>query len=149
MIVRVALANNVDSYDGVILRVLGRRWLRVFQAFMVLSSLGSLTAYLMLSADFVQTLAVIIGTPISNRRAVVALLSIGIMLPLALLRTMASLAFTSFLSMVFGMFLAVALVVVAAGTGVDSSVEWVPTDGAKFFQGVSIITMAMYEGGRV
>ena len=96
MLVRVALAEGCGSYDAIVSRVLGPRWLRVFQVFMVLSSIGSLTAYLMLSADFVESLATIMGTTAGNRRIVIVVLSFGVMLPLALLRTLSSLVQLSY-----------------------------------------------------
>lgn len=59
------------------------------------STIGSLVGYMMLSTDFLMTLSVNVGYGIPHvwRPLVVCCLGLGVMLPLSLLRTLASLAY--------------------------------------------------------
>ncbi len=61
------------------------------------STIGSLVGYMMLSTDFLMTLSHNVGYGLAHawRPVVVCTLAFGIMLPLSLLRTLASLAYVA------------------------------------------------------
>ncbi len=55
LLVRVAEGERVTTYDAAIRQLLGLRWLRLYQTLMVLSTLGSLAACIILVGYLTHT----------------------------------------------------------------------------------------------
>lgn len=145
MLVRASLAEGVRTYDELIRTVLGMRWLRVYQLLMVLSSIGSLIALLMLCGDFVQLLSVQLThnqTPV-NRVAAIVVCSVVAVLPLALMRSLSAMWFTSYLSVVFIAILVGVIITRAASSPIAPGVHASQTTLLDFFQGISIIILSL------
>lgn len=100
MLIRVCVAEGCKSYDKAIERVLGLRWLHLFQLLMIVSTMGSLISYMILIGDFVLSFAPV-GFPNAGRNAAVAALALFVILPLTLMRRVTSLWIVSLLSSAF------------------------------------------------
>jgi amino acid permease len=147
MLIRVCAAKGCRSYDKAIELVLGSRALHVFQAFMMLSTMGSLIAYMILIGDFaVMLLRPSEVTKSSSsqgvRQVAILLGAVVIILPLSLMRRVTSLVFVSLLSVVFVFILGIVLTIEASTDPLLPSFEAVHTSVPDFFRGLPILVLA-------
>jgi amino acid permease len=116
MLVRVAVAEGVSSYDAAVGRVLGPFWLRLYQACIILSTIGALIALLVLCGDFAQSLLAMSSViNVTSTTRIVSILCVAVLaaLPLALLRSISALRVTSYLSVPIVGWIALVLLVKA------------------------------------
>lgn len=133
------------SYDGVVKHVLGVRAMRVYQAMIIVSSLGVLTSLLMLVGDFSITLwtSVVGSNPPMSRAGSIIVLSTTSCLPLALLRQVSALWFTSLLSFGFVCVLVAAVITESVRAGTPGpGVSPGPHDVMDYFRGFAIAVTA-------
>lgn len=143
LLIRLTVAENTKSYDSLVRTVLGGPSLAIYQASVVLSSMGNFVVLMILCGDFAQSLSRQFGarTPV-NRQLAIVLVSTFAMLPLALLRRIKSLWLVSYLSVVFVAVLAVAVFVEACQKQ-SSEVSAVDTTILDFSRGFVITALAL------
>lgn len=148
ILVQTVHAENANTYDELIGCVLGPLWLRLYQLLMVASSIGTLIGLLILCGDFVMALSLQAAHPGRAapapipRPVAVAACGLALVLPLALKRTLASMWFTSYLSVAFIAILVAFVATQSAQHGIHPGVRAVDTSMLDYFQGVSIIVLS-------
>ena len=143
MLTRVALAENLRTYDAVVRNVLGPFWHKTYEFMVVFSSIGVLIAILILCGDFLQALSVQLAGYALHRAIAVSACAVFIVLPLALLRFVSSLSFTAYLSAAFITVLVITVVVKAGQNGVIApSAEPLHHDALDVFRGLSLLVLS-------
>ena len=150
ILVRTAHAEDAKTYDELIGCVLGPLWLRMYQLLMVASSIGTLIGLLILCGDFVMALSLQAAHPSPGtaptapitRPVAVAVCGFVLVLPLALKRTLASMWFTSYLSVAFIAILVAFVATQSVQHGIHPTVRAMDTSILDYFQGVSIIVLS-------
>lgn len=147
MLVRVCAAKSCRSYDKAIELVLGSHALHVFQAFMVLSTMGSLIAYMIMIGDF--AIMLLRGSDVAKtgssqgvRQVAILFCAVIVVLPLSLMRRVTSLVFVSLLSVLFVFVLGIVLAIEASKASLLPSFEPVHTSVPNFFRGLPILVLA-------
>lgn len=121
LLVMVCIAEHTESYHMTIFRTLGRHVMNFYQVLLIVGTLGSLMAYLMLIGDFAQSAMLFITRVPIHRNSTIIGFTLFFVLPLSLMRKLKSLWFTGFLSIGFVSFFVITLFVKLGEYGITTS----------------------------
>ncbi|KAL3697456.1 hypothetical protein R1sor_011532 [Riccia sorocarpa] len=125
LLVRVAERYNSVSYQQLVLTIFGSKLAIIISVTMITFLIGSMISYLIITGDVFQpAFSDFFGenSILANRRLVITLFAVLVILPLALQTTLKALKYTSLISIMMLTYLTIALIIIGANKLISSGI---------------------------